>query len=132
MVLPEVALSADELLYFDGAPDVLPIYLRLRERIGLAYPYSGVKVGKTQISFYNKHLFAMASRPRSRKKGWPEQCLLVSFGLNYRKASARIAQATEPYPKRWTHHVLVRRPEEIDAELMAWIDEAYRFATDKS
>ena len=39
--------------------------------------------------------------------------------------------AVEPYPGRWTHHILVRTPEEIDGELLAWIDEAYAFANAK-
>lgn len=55
----------------------------------------------------------------------------LTFGLEYRVDAPRIAIATEPYPDRWTHHVLVERPEDIDDELMAWIDEAHRFALEK-
>ena len=37
----------------------------------------------------------------------------------------------EPYPNRWTHHVLVTREEELDGELLGWLEEAYEFARNK-
>ena len=39
--------------------------------------------------------------------------------------------ATEPYPGRWTHHLLVSTPEELDGQLLAWLQEAYAFAQSK-
>ena len=45
--------------------------------------------------------------------------------------SSRIDIATEPYPNRWTHHVLISSIEEIDDELMSWIEEAAGFASIK-
>ena len=87
--------------------------------------------GKTQLSFYNRHLFAMASTPRRKRTGWPEEFLLVSFGLGRAAASPRIAEAVEAYPGRWTHHVPVECAEEIDAELMHWLEEAWQFAQTK-
>lgn len=39
--------------------------------------------------------------------------------------------AVEPYPNRWTHHVLISAPEEIDDELMGWIKEASIFSEGK-
>lgn len=35
---------------------------------------------------------------------------------------------TEVSPRRWTHHVVVTAPEELDEELMDWLEEAYQFA----
>ena len=66
-----------------------------------------------------------------RKKGWPEKSLLITFGLSYRLDSPRVAVAVEPYPNRWTHHVLLTREEELDGELMGWLEEAWRFAQEK-
>ena len=37
----------------------------------------------------------------------------------------------EPYPGRWTNHVLLSREDEIDEELMDWLREAYDFAESK-
>ena len=45
--------------------------------------------------------------------------------------SARVAVKTEPYPGRWTHHIVVSRPEELDPELYSWIRASYDFADRK-
>ena len=57
--------------------------------------------------------------------------MLLTFGLSYRKDSPRIAVATEPYPGRWTHHVLLTEPSQLDEELLGWVEEAYTFALTK-
>lgn len=121
-------MTNDELLYFDKMPRMLPLYQTLRQRLDSAYPEMTVKITKTQISFRSRYVFAMASLPWRRVKGWPAEYLLVSFGLSYQKVSPRIAQSVEAYPNRWTHHVIVERAGEIDAELLGWIDEAYQFS----
>lgn len=91
-----------------------------------------IKVQKTQISFYNRRLFACVSFARVRKKAdCPEPFLVVTFGLDHKVESPRVDVATEPYPNRWTHHVLLSDAAEIDEELMRWIQEAGRFAAAK-
>lgn len=54
----------------------------------------------------------------------------MTFGLGYRVRSPRIDVAVEPYPGRFTHHVLVSGAGEIDDELMGWVKEAAVFAGD--
>lgn len=124
-------MHPDELLFFDQMSAMLPVYARLREQLAAAYPDLGIRVGKSQISFRNRYGFAAASLPWRRVKGWPAEYLLVTFGLARRLDDPRIAQAVEPYPNRWTHHVLVQTPEEVDETLLRWIDEAYWFAQSK-
>lgn len=123
--------TADAGMFFDGHPAELALYEALFRRMDGAFPEGTVKVQKSQISFYGRHLFAAASLPVRRKKGWPEHCLLVTFGLPERLDDPRIAAAVEPYPNRWTHHVVVSRLQEIDEQLMAWIREAYEFSQNK-
>ena len=100
-----------------------PLWNRLCRRI--------FRVQKSQISFYGRHLFGAASIPVRRKKDWPPDCLMVTFGLEHRADSPRIAVATEPYPNRWTHHLLLTDPAEIDRQLLDWLQEAYWFAENK-
>lgn len=121
-------MTAEELLFFDKNPQMLPLYAVLKEKLQTAYPDMEIKIAKTQISFRNRHIFAMASLPWRKVKGWPENYLLVSFGLPYKKEAARIAQSVEAYANRFTHHVIVEHEEEIDKELMDWIREAYQFS----
>lgn len=118
----------DVLFYFHERPMEHSLYEVLAARMEEAFPDAAVKVQKSQISFYARHLFAAASLPVRRKKGWPARCLLVTFGLSHRVDHPRIAVAVEPYPNRWTHHVAVSAPEEIDEQLMDWLREAHDFA----
>ena len=123
--------ESDLLFFFDGKPLELGLYEALFAQMEAAFPQASVKVQKSQISFYGRHLFAAASIPVRRKKNWPEHCLLVTFGLSFRLESPRIAVAVEPYPNRWTHHVVIDRPEQLDEELMGWVRDAYDFAQSK-
>lgn len=124
-------MSTDELLFWDRWPRLLPLYELLRECLMSAYPEMKIKVSKSQISFYNRHMFAMASPPVRRRKTWPKEFMMVSFGLSYQIDSPRIAMSVEAYPNRWTHHVIVESPEDIDGTLLGWIHEAYLFSDSK-
>ncbi len=122
---------SDLLFFFDGRGAELELYQALFARLEAAFPEASVKVQKSQISFYNRHLFAAASLPLRRRKEWPKVCILVTIGLSYRLSSPRIAVATEPYPNRWTHHVVISEAGQIDEELLGWLREAYDFAMAK-
>ena len=122
----------DVQFFFDGKPLELALYQTLSERMAEALPDDvSVKVQKSQISFYGRHLFAAASLPVRRRKDWPKMCLMVTVGLPYRLDSPRVVAASEPYPGRWTHHVLVTEADQIDEELMGWLREAWDFAESK-
>ena len=120
--------ETDVLAFFAGRPWALPLYEALFSQMEELFPGAAVKVQKSQISFYGRHLFAAVSLPLRRKKTWPEECLVVTFGLGSRVEDPRIAVAVEPYPRRWTHHVLLSRPEEVDGQLLDWLREAYVFS----
>lgn len=121
----------DLLMFFSQHPLEYELYEALFQKMDSAFPQAAVKVQKTQISFYAPRLFAAASLPVRRKKGWPKQCLLVTFGLSHQVSHPRIAVAIEPYPNRWTHHVVVSRQEELDDQLLDWLREAYLFSQQK-
>ena len=124
-------LTGDELLFFNAHPGLLPLYEALRGKILAAHPDASVRISKTQISFRSRYIFAMVSLPVHRRKGWPEEYLLFSFALGRRLDSPRVAQAVEPYPNRWTHHVLLTEPGQLDGEWMGWVEEAWRFSMTK-
>ena len=124
--------AADLLVYFEGHDREHALYLALVSALEQTLPENfSVRVQKSQISFYGRHLFGAASIPVRRKKDWPPDCLMVTFGLEHRADSPRIAVATEPYLNRWTHHLLLTAPEDVDGLLAAWLAEAYRFAREK-
>ena len=119
-------MTADELMFFDPMPGALPLYDALRARLLAEMPDAAVRVQKTQITFSARYGFAFVSLRRMR--GCPKVFLIVSFGLSRRLDSPRVAMAAEPYPNRWTHHVIVSEAGQIDDELMGWLREAHDFA----
>lgn len=120
------------LLFFEGHGDALPLYEEFEKRILEEIPDVTIKVQKTQITFYNRHLFACVSFAKVRKaKERPPVYIVITFGLDHKAESSRIDIATEPYPNRWTHHVLISSEEEIDDELMGWVKEAAEFSAAK-
>ena len=124
-------MELNELLFFDRMPRMLPVYETLRNELAQRYPQMKITVGKTQISFRSRYIFAMASLPVRRIRGCPDEFLLVSFGLSRRLEDDRIFQAVEPCPNRWTHHVVVTDRREIDSRLMQWLEEAHQFSMTK-
>ena len=125
-------INSDVLFFFDRKPLALSLYEAFAQRVAGEIGDARVKVSKTQISFANRHNFAFVSLlPVRRAKERPPEYIVVSFGLAYKKESPRIDAATQPYPNRWTHHVLISSLEEIDDELMGWIKEASDFSAAK-
>ena len=124
-------ITTDEIMFWDKWIQLLPLYEAFKNRLLKAYPDIKIKVSKSQISFYNRHMFAMVSPPVRRRKGWPKEFMLISFGLPYQVISPRIAMSSEAYPNRWTHHMIIENAEAIDETLLAWIDEAYAFSNSK-
>lgn len=117
--------ASDVLFFFEGKPEELALYEAFFRRMEARFPDASVKVQKTQISFYGRHLFAAVSL--RRRRGWPAHCILVTFGLPEQRVSPRVAMAVEAAPNRWTHHVPVGGEADLDEELFSWLQEACDF-----
>ena len=125
-------MDNDILFFFGEYMEALPMYDRLENAILTRIPDVKIKVAKTQITFANKRGFAFVSfNPCRKAKDRPAVWMTVTFGLGYRKESPRIDVATESYPGRWTHHAMVGSVDEIDEELLGWIQEAAEFSDTK-
>ena len=96
-------MTADELFFFNGKESALPLYAAFRSSVLDNLPDTRIEAKKTQISFFNRHLFAAVSfTPVRKAKDRSDPFLTITFGLPYRKESPRIDAAVEPYPHRWT------------------------------
>lgn len=123
----------DTLMFFDGHRGALDLYRAFEDTLYARFPRVDRRVQKTQITFSNRHVFACVSFARVKRKAeLPEGYMVVTLGLPSPLESERVAVRTEPYPGRWTHHIVVGRPEELDEELYSWVREAYAFADAKS
>lgn len=122
-------LDTATLLFFDQHQTALPLYKAFEDLLFATFPVVTKRVQKTQITFCNRHVFACISFARVKRKAeLPEGYMVITLGLHRPLDSDRVAVKTEPYPGRWTHHIVVSKPEELDEELLSWIREAYVFA----
>ncbi len=117
--------------FFRRDPELLPLYQTVEQAL-LSMEQTDGAVQRTQITFSAAgKVFAAVSLPIRRRKGWPERCLVLTFGLGRPLDHPRIAVRAEPYPGRFTHHVLLTAPEELDGELLNWLEEARAFSASK-
>lgn len=122
-------MDENALMFFQQDPEALPLYEKFERLVLERVPGTTIKVQKSQISFSNRHMFACVSFLKIRRaKERPPHYIVVTFGLDHRLSSPRIDGAVEPYPNRWTHHVLISSPEEIDGVLLDWVVQASVFA----
>ncbi len=122
----------DTLRFFDSHPEACPLYEGFCEKLLFRFPETKIKVQKSQISFYNRRLYACVSFLKVKKKAeLPKAYFVLTLGLQKPLESERVAAKTEPYPGRWTTHFIISSPSDLDEELFAWIEQAYTFAQEK-
>lgn len=120
------------LTFFDKRPEMYDLYESLESAITESYPSVNIKVQKTQITFSNRRVFACISFMRPLKKSeLPSSYFVITLGLPYPLDSGRAAVKTEPYPGRWTIHIIISSQEELNDELYGWVRQAYEFAENK-
>lgn len=94
----------------------------VRERL----PQAVTRIRRSQITFAGRRGFAAVWIPPFKVRGRPEHYIVVSFAADRRIDHPRIVSVAEPYPHRWTHHVLVCGPGDVDDRLLDWVEQAYR------
>ena len=124
-------MDSSVLLFFEKMPQALPIYEAFTKRLLKELGPVQVKVQKSQIAFSNRYQFAFIWHPSRRFRGRKGVYMVVTFGVSHRIEDSRIEAATEPYPNRWTHHVILSEVGQLDSELMDWLQEAHDFALTK-
>ena len=119
-------ITQEERDFFASQPAAWPLYETLNQRMEQVCPPFTVQVHKTQITFRARYGFASVSL--RRMKGCPPVFFIPSFGLPYAISSQRLAMVVEPYPQRFTHHMLISREDQLDEEVMEWLRQACHFA----
>lgn len=120
--------TGDEALpaLLEGHPESAAIYAVVVDAIR-ALGDVELRVGRSQIGFRRRRSFAWLWRPGQHLKG-ERPPLVLSLGLRRRDGSARWAEVVEPYPGRFTHHLELRSPAQVDDEVRAWLREAWAAA----
>ena len=125
-------INQDIILFFDQHQTLLPLYEAFAEKMAARFSDTKTKVQKTQITFSNRHVYACISFLRVKKKAeLPASYFVLTLGLPYPLESGRVAAKTEPYPGRWTTHIVISEMSDLDEELFAWVEQAYMFSEKK-
>ena len=127
MPTPEEALEK----FFHDRPLELSLYRIFAEAVRRRLPQVITRFRRSQIAFTGRRGFAAVWIPPFKVRGRPEHYIVVSFAADRRIDHSRIVSVAEPYPHRWTHHVLVTGPEDVDGDLLDWVEQAYRFTNMK-
>lgn len=119
----------ETLKFFEGHLPAWPLYEALEFRIMETYPEAKKRVQKTQITFFQRHVFACVSFARVKRKAeLPDPYLVLTLGLPYPPDSDRIAVKCEPYPGRWTVHIILGPGTDIDREILDLLEQSYIFS----
>lgn len=125
-------MDAGTLLFFDGHTAMLPLYDAFEVRLRAMFPAVNKRVQKTQITFSGRCVFACISFAGVRRKAeLPAEWITLTLGLPTPPDSPRVAVRVRTGPGRWTCHIVISRPEELDDELFSWVTQAWHFAETK-
>ena len=123
-------MTADELQFFDGRPGALGLYEGLRGMLLDIAPEAAIRVQKTQITYKLRYGFAFVSfTPVRRRAERGPAWLTLSFGLPFRLDDPRVDAAAEARPNRWTHHILIDDPGQLDDGLRAILAQSAAFGS---
>ena len=117
-------MTLDE--FFAGFPESWAVFEALRRTVETLGP-SELRVSRSQVTFWRRRAVVRAWIPARplRGRGAP---LVLTFGFRYRHASPRWKEIVEPAPGRFTHHVELFVPADVDEEICGWLREAWQAA----
>jgi hypothetical protein len=85
---------------------------------------TSMRITKSQVAFRRRRGFAWVWMPGMYlKRETPP--LVLTLSLPQWDGSPRWKEIVEPYPGRFTHHLELRDPAEIDDEVRSWLKEAW-------
>lgn len=125
--MTDVLINKEVEAFFAGKPEVRALFMAVERKIRAIGP-AIITVTKTQISFATRTQFAWVWMPQPTDRKRPLHSLVLSFGCGRRIVHDQIVEAIEPYPGRWTHHVIIAEKADLTAAVDAWMREAYRFS----
>jgi hypothetical protein len=112
--------------FFAGHDDSRRVFDALGEAVG-ALGETEVRVSKSQLAFHRKRAFAWAWRPE-QYLGPGRPPLVLTVGLRRRDGSTRWKEVVEPARGRFTHHLELHSPAEVDDQVRGWLREAWERA----
>jgi len=87
-----------------------------------------IRVSRSQIAFWRRRTLASVWMPAQYLKREAAPLVLTVF-LRRRDDSPRWKEVVEPYPGRFTHHLELYDPADVDDQVTGWLREAWEKAT---
>ena len=112
--------------FFHGHPLGEACFLRVSRTCDAMGTYE-VRVTKTQVAFRRRRSFAFLWLPGTWLEH-PDAEVVLSLALPQERHSERFKEVVHPSKGIWMHHLEITSPEDIDAQVVAWIEEAWESA----
>jgi Domain of unknown function (DUF5655) len=117
-------MTLDE--FFAGQEESRQIFEALETAVDALGP-AELRISKSQIAFRRRKAFAWAWMPGRYLRG-KHAPLVLTVALRRRDPSPRWKEIVEPVPQRFTHHLELYSPAEVDGEVGTWLREAWEAA----
>ena len=114
-------MTLDE--FFAGQEEPRLIFESLRSAVD-AIGQAELRVTKSQVAFRRRRAFAWAWMPGQYLRG-RHTPLVLTISLRRRDPSTRWKEIVEPAPGRFTHHLELYAPSDIDDGVRSWLQEAW-------
>ena len=105
----------------------------IRQILYSALPEAEERISWSMPTYWKGHNIIHFAASKKHIGLYPGPAAVVQFskGLPYPLESERVAVKTEPYPGRWTTHIVIGKMSDLDEELFAWVVQAYEFSEKK-
>lgn len=110
---------------FTGFPEGLAVYRAVEQAVRSLGDLT-TRVTRSQIAFRRRTGFAYVWRPGQYVAS--SVPAVLSIALPHEVRSARFKEVVHPSTRTWMHHLEVHDAREVDAEVLAWLAEAYAAA----
>lgn len=121
-------LTDEATLFFLPRAEDLELWETMAAWVEAHFPGAEMTVQRTQISFRRRYGFLFLSLPPKKYAPEGTPCIRVSFGLPRPLEGERVVASARISARRYTHHTLVRRPEDLDRWLLELLEEAWDMA----
>jgi len=116
-------LAMDIEAFFHGYEHSRQIFDALAQAIQGLQPTT-ITVSKSQVAFRRRRPYAWAWIPGKYLRG-EHAPLVLTLALRRRDPSPRWKEVVEPRPGRFTHHLELHSPGDLDGEVLDWMHEAW-------
>ena len=109
--------------FFAGRDESRLIFDTLRAAVA-AVGEAELRATKSQVAFRRRRAFAWAWIPSTYLRG-KRAPLVLTVALRRKDSSPRWKKIVEPRPCRFTHHLELYTPSDIDDQVRTWLREAW-------